>query len=117
MGLSTPNQRSILDVVAGALYRLSRGRIKAPLEKFYIEQHFLYFTEDTLAQALGRAGLAVVECRRELTDLRRLALSPATRLVLHTLFGAARMTGLENRLFVVARATDSAIDSTRTPSG
>ena len=104
VGLSTPNQRSILDVVAGALYRLSRGRIQAPLEKFYIEQHFLYFTEETLAQALGRAGLAVVESRRELTDLRRLALSPPTRLVLRSLFGAARATGLENRLFVVARA-------------
>ena len=56
VGLSTPNQRSILDVVAGALYRLSGGRIRAPLEKFYIDQHFLYFTPETLAQALGRAG-------------------------------------------------------------
>ena len=104
VGLSTPNQRSILDVVAGALYGLSRGRIKAPLEKFYIEQHFLYFTEDTLANALGRAGLAVVDSRRELTDLRRLALSPPTRLLLRALFVLARVTGLENRLFVVARA-------------
>jgi SAM-dependent methyltransferase len=117
VGLSTPNQRSILDVVAGALYRLSRGRIRAPLEKFYIEQHFLYFTEATLAQALGRAGLAVVESRRELTDLRRLALSPPTRLLLHTLFGVARVTGLENRLFVVARAAGSRLSSTRGPSG
>jgi SAM-dependent methyltransferase len=104
VGLSTPNQRSILDVVAGALYGLSRGRVKAPLEKFYIEQHFLYFTEETLARALERAGLAVVARRRELTDLRRLALSPPTRLLLRGLFVAARLTGLENRLFVVARA-------------
>jgi 2-polyprenyl-3-methyl-5-hydroxy-6-metoxy-1,4-benzoquinol methylase len=104
VGLSTPNQRSILDVVAGALYRLSAGRITKPLEKFYIEQHFLYFTPETLAQALGRAELTVVEERRELTDLGRLALSPAKRALLETLFAAARLTGLENRLFVVARA-------------
>ena len=116
MGLSTPNQRSILDVVAGALYRLSRGRLTSPLEKFYIEQHFLYFKEETLAQALGRAGLAVVEARRELTDLRRLTLSPSTRLLLRALFGVARATGLENRLFVVARAAGSPLGSTRAPS-
>ena len=44
VGLSTPNQRSVLDLVAGALYRVTAGRLKSPLEKFYIEQHFLYFT-------------------------------------------------------------------------
>jgi 2-polyprenyl-3-methyl-5-hydroxy-6-metoxy-1,4-benzoquinol methylase len=103
VGLSTPNQRSILDVVAGALYRLSGGRITRPLEKFYIEQHFLYFTPETLADALARADLAIAEERREFTDLRRLTLSPAKRLLLESLFGVARLTGLENRLFVVAR--------------
>jgi SAM-dependent methyltransferase len=114
VGLSTPNQRSILDLVAGGCYRLTGGRLTAALEKFYIDQHFLYFTEQTLAQALGRAGLAVVESRRELTDLRRLSLSPGMRLALNTLFAAARLAGLENRLFAVARAVD---DSTRAPAG
>lgn len=102
VGLSTPNQRSILDVVAGTLYRLTAGRVTRPLEKFYIEQHFLYFTPETLQAALQRAGLETLELRRELTDLRRLTLGPATRWVLETLFAAARWTGLENRLFAVA---------------
>jgi SAM-dependent methyltransferase len=117
VGLATPNQRSILDVVAGSFYRLTAGRLTAPLEKFYIDQHFVYFTEETLSQALGRAGLSVVESRRELTDLRRLTLSAPMRLVLRALFQAARRTGLENRLFAVARASDSSIGSTRTPPG
>lgn len=104
VGLSTPNQRSILEAVAGPLYRLTGGRLRAPLEKYYIEQHFLYFTPETLRGALGRAGLEVVELDRELTDLRRLHLDPAKRAVLRTLFLLARLTGLENRLFAVARA-------------
>lgn len=103
VGISTPNRRSVLDVVAGALYRLSAGRVTKPLEKFYIEQHFLYFDPATLRDALARAGLEAVRVERELTDLRRLSLSPATRLVLETLFAAARLTGLENRLFAIAR--------------
>jgi SAM-dependent methyltransferase len=108
VGLSTPNQRSILDLVAGLLYRASGQRITKPLEKFYIEQHFLYFTPLTLTQALGSAGLDVVELRRELTDLGRLTLSPPVRLGLEALFGVARWTGLENRMFAVARAASVA---------
>jgi SAM-dependent methyltransferase len=104
LALSTPNRRSMLDVVAGTLYRASGGRITAPLEKFYINQHFLYFSPETLAGALDRAGLSVAELVREATDLRRLALSAPKRLVLQALFAVGRATGLDNRLFAVARA-------------
>jgi len=106
VALSTPNQRNIIDRVAGGIYRLSLGQLTAPLEKFYIEQHFIYFTERTLADTLSRAGLRAVDMERELTDLRRLTLHPAMRLVLQGMFGAARMLGLENRLFALARARD-----------
>ena len=104
VGLSTPNQRSILDLVAGALYRASGGSLTGPLEKFYIEQHFLYYTPETLADSLARAGLALVAMRRELTDLRRLTLALPMRAALHALFLAARVLGRENRLLAVARA-------------
>jgi len=106
VALSTPNQRSILDLVAGALYRLSGGRIVGPLEKFYIEQHFLYFTPDTLSAALGRAGFRVVELERELTDLERLTLSLPVRAGLEALFAVSRVLGRENRIFSVARAAE-----------
>jgi len=104
IGIATPNQCSILDLVAGLLYRASFGRITRPLEKFYIEQHFLYFSPATLSSALDRAGLRPVHLERELTELRRLSLSRPERLLLQTLFVAARISGLENRLFAIARA-------------
>jgi 2-polyprenyl-3-methyl-5-hydroxy-6-metoxy-1,4-benzoquinol methylase len=104
VAISTPNQQSILDVVAGAIYRASGGRVTWPLEKFYIEQHFLYFTPATLNDALARARLAPVLLERELTDLRRLTLSPLNRLALNAMFAVSKWTGLENRLFALARA-------------
>jgi SAM-dependent methyltransferase len=104
VSLSTPNQRSILELIAGPLYRLSGGRIKAPLEKYYIEQHFLYFTPDTFRSCLERAGLAIAQLDLESTDLRRLAISPLVRLGLESMVLAARLIGRQNRLFVVARA-------------
>ena len=88
----------------GAVFDLSGGRATRALEKFYIEQHFLYFAPDTMVNALERAGLERVELRRELTDLRRLHLGPVSRLGLEALFAVARLTGLENRLYVLARA-------------
>ncbi|MEE2674743.1 MAG: class I SAM-dependent methyltransferase [Myxococcota bacterium] len=103
VALSTPNQRNILDLVAGGLYRLTGGRATGYLEKFYIEQHFLYYTPKTLAAALERAGFEVARMAREGTDLRRLSLSPFMRLSLQSLFLVARLTGLETRLFVIGR--------------
>ncbi len=104
VALSTPNQRSMLDVVAGLMYRATGGRVTGPLEKFYIEQHFLYFTPASFRACLDRAGLEVVQLDLEQTDLRRLTMHPIMKLVLHTLFATARLTGRENRLFAVARA-------------
>ncbi len=104
IALSTPNQKSILDLLAGAFYRVSGGRHTASLEKFYIEQHFLYFTPDTLGRSLSRAHLDIVEMTKELTDLRRLSLSPVMRMVLEGMFVMARVLGLENRIFAIARA-------------
>ncbi len=104
VALSTPNQRSMLDVVAGLLYRVTGGRITGPLEKFYIEQHFLYFTPDSFRACLERAGLDVVQLDLEETDLRRLVMNPIVRLGLQGLFLLGRLSGRENRIFAVARA-------------
>lgn len=103
VSLSTPNQRNIIDVIAAAMYRASGKRVTGPLEKFYIEQHFIYFTPETLADALCRGGFEVMEMDLESTDLRRLTLSPPMRLVLESMFAAARVLKLENRLFSVSR--------------
>jgi SAM-dependent methyltransferase len=105
MGLSTPNQSNIIDLIAKTIYRLSARRVKGPLEKFYIEQHFIYFTDRTLTDALRRGGMEVISTEKELTDLRRLTLSPVMRLVLQGMFASARVLGLENRLFTLAQVT------------
>jgi SAM-dependent methyltransferase len=104
VSLSTPNQRSMLDLVAGLLYRCSGGRMVAPLEKFYIEQHFLYFTPDTFRRCLGLGGLEVTQLDFESTDLRRLSLSLPVRIGLGALFGVGALIGRRNRLFVIAGA-------------
>lgn len=104
VAISTPNQESILDLIGGLIYRLSGERITKPLEKFYIDQHFLYFTSSTLRQCLVRAGLEVFSEKQEKTDLRRLTLSPASRVLLESMFIAARILHRENRLFALARS-------------
>jgi SAM-dependent methyltransferase len=103
LAASTPNQRNIMESVAGPLYRLTGGRLRAPLEKFYLLEHFLYFTPRTLGRLLTDAGLEVLEMRLESTNLSRLTLHPAMRLGLHVLFLLARPLRLENRLFIIAR--------------
>jgi 2-polyprenyl-3-methyl-5-hydroxy-6-metoxy-1,4-benzoquinol methylase len=103
LAVSTPNQENIMEVVAGPLYRITGGRVRKPLEKFYLLEHFLYFTAATLRRLLADAGLEILELRLESTDLGRLTLHPLVRLGLQTLFLVARPLGLENRLLAIAR--------------
>jgi len=103
VALATPNQRNVMELVAGPLYRLTGGRVTGPLEKFYLIEHFLYFTPATLGRLLEETGFEVLAMRRELTDLSRLTLHPVVRAGLHVLFALARPLGLENRLFAIAR--------------
>jgi len=103
LAVSTPNQRNMMEAVAGPLYRLTGGRLRGPLEKFYLVEHFLYCTPATLRRLLTDAGLEILELRLESTDLTRLTLHPLVRLGLQTLFLVARPLGLENRLLAIAR--------------
>jgi SAM-dependent methyltransferase len=107
LAVSTPNQANIMEVVAGPLYRATGGRLRGPLEKFYLMEHFLYFTPATLRRLLTDAGLEILELRLESTDLTRLTLHPLVRLGLRTLFLVARPLGLENRLLAIARRQDA----------
>lgn len=104
LALATPNQANILDLVGRALYLVTAGRLTSPLEKFYIDPHFVYFTPATLAALLRQAGFEVVVLRQQATDLRRLTLGVPKRLALRALFGVARLAGRQTRLFAIARA-------------
>lgn len=103
LAVSTPNQHNIMEAVARPLYRVTGGRVRGPLEKFYLMEHFLYFTSATLRRLLTDAGLEILELRLESTDLTRLTLRPLVRLGLQTLFLVARPLKLENRLLAIAR--------------
>jgi len=103
VALGTPNQASILEWVAAALYTASGGRIRGPLRRLYVIPHFLFFTDTTLTDTRQRGGLTNVECEQDVTDLRRLQLAPPMRLALATVFRIAKLTGGENRLFAIAR--------------
>ena len=88
------------------MYRLSGARITGPLEKLYIEQHFLYFRNRHAARYPrprrpgGRAPAA-----RAHGSAAAHPFTPPVRLALRALFGVApAITGLENRLFALARA-------------
>ena len=109
VGLSTPNQRSILDAGGGPALPRERGsHHRAAREVLHRAALPLPHARDAQHRRSAGPGSPSSELRRELTDLSRLTLSPATRLGLQALFGVARLTGLENRIFAVARAANGA---------
>ena len=76
-------------------------------------RHLLRTEEDeglaAISEALAASDLThTLHAWLEDTELRRLALSPLMRLALQSLFLVARATGLQNRLFAIARARSGA---------
>ncbi len=101
--IATPHDPSLLSLLAGALYRLSRGRIKFPVRQLYILEHTSYFSLKTLRALLEKGGFRVVKAWKTETDLERYHFSPLLRTGLRGAFFLARCLGLQNRLIAVAR--------------
>ncbi|WP_143268245.1 hypothetical protein [Azospirillum agricola] len=54
----TPNHAGLITRTAAAIRALSLGRIEGPLRGIYDCDHIVFFTPDTLRDAVRRAGLA-----------------------------------------------------------
>lgn len=78
----TIDAASLFNVVADLAWRLTLGRLRAPLELLYDKRHNHYFTARTLRTLLARHGLRVDHTATHRAHLGRWLSEPASRLVL-----------------------------------
>ena len=100
---AVPLYPNFLSMIAAFLYRLTGGRMKAPLKKLYVVEHTSYFSERVLRDLMNRAGFEVLKTWKTETDLDRYAFGRPLVYFLKTAFGLARVLGLQNRLMMIAR--------------
>jgi len=101
--VNTPNENSLLRQVARLLYRGSRGRITAPVNRLYHRYHLHYFAAETLTVLYRRAGFELLEMKTKQIPMSRGRISVATKMAMRALSVAERLLHAEYELFVLAR--------------
>ena len=101
--INTPNEASLLKLLAWLGYRLSLGRFEYPIRKLYHQYHLLYFTPLTLRRLFERAGLDVLKLKGTCIPTAKARGTPLEKRAVWALRGAERLLGREYQLLVSAR--------------
>lgn len=101
--IATPNYPNLLTVSAESLFRISGGRIRFPINQFYIPEHTSYFNLKTLTLLLFREHFTLVRFWKTETDLDRYCFTKVTKSALRIAFLVARIIRAQNRIMVFAR--------------
>lgn len=113
----TPNERSLFKRLPLFLYKITGGRFKSFLKYVYYDPHFYSYSPRCCRNMLARHGFTVDSVRYETTDMTfarkkldhsygkfRLSLF-AVKLLLPLAVLAAKLSGRQNKLVVIARRT------------
>ena len=103
--IEVPSEATIFRRVARALYRLSGGRVRGPLDKLYNPFHLSYFSPKSMRRALENAGLKVVHMYSKesyTTRHGKQAAAGLKRLPIRALVALDRLLGTGAKLVVCA---------------
>lgn len=99
--LDTPNEESLLRVLAQALYKVSFGGFSYPVKKLYHMYHLYYFTPSTLTKMVERTGFEMVVLKKKSIPAVKARGSRAEKTIVKALSLAERLSGREYELFAV----------------
>jgi len=101
--LNTPNEASLMKVLAGLCYKGSLGKVRYPAQKLYHVYHLFYFCERNLRELLTLAGFDTIQVRKSPIPIVKARGSRVEKGVVWTLSWLERLFGMEYQLSVVAR--------------
>lgn len=104
--VNTPNEQSLLKVLARFFYLASAGRFTYPVHKMYHEWHLSYFTAQSLTTVLARSGFKLEVMKRKCISLMKARGGPCERAVVEVLSWPERLLGRETELIAIARKTE-----------
>ena len=96
--IGIPNDKSLLAMIATALYRISCGRVKKGIESIYFLEHVAYYNLKTLSELLKRNGFVLRDHFLTSTDLDKYALPKFEKFIARGILLAGKLLGFENRL-------------------
>lgn len=101
--LALPDDRNLTAMVAMGMYRVTFGAISYPASRVHQIYHVSYFDSDSITRLLTDHGYEVLGIYPDETVRGLINESIVTKAAIGALFAASRVTGLQNKMLVVAR--------------
>ncbi|MDD5217235.1 MAG: class I SAM-dependent methyltransferase [Candidatus Omnitrophica bacterium] len=102
--VALPHDKSLLMVLATALYRLSLGKIRGPLDKVYMLEHVAYYHLGPLKKLFHANGFELADYFYTRTDLAKYKLSRREKMIAACILAGGKVLGCQNRIVTVFRA-------------
>lgn len=99
-----PHDRSFLRILASFVYRVTVGRVRAPLKKAYLLEHVTYYTVGTMKNLFAKHSFEPQCFFMSSTDLEKYHLAPLEKIMASAVLTAGNLFGLQNRMIAVFRA-------------
>jgi SAM-dependent methyltransferase len=100
--LTTDNFDCLIADIARLAYRLTRGRLRYPMERVFIPHNRCYFTEATLLGLVKASGLRVTVFEKMEYPLEKIRTNVAERLVLTGFYAAAAILKRQAQVTILA---------------
>jgi 2-polyprenyl-3-methyl-5-hydroxy-6-metoxy-1,4-benzoquinol methylase len=100
--IATDNFDCLIASITAALYRVTAGRVRYPVERVFIDRNRTYFTQRSLQAVLVQLGLRVVYSEKMEYPLEKIRTNALERTVLAAMYAAAHATGRQAQLTVFA---------------
>ena len=106
--VDTPNEQSLLKVLARFFYLASAGKFTYPVRKMYHEWHLSYFTARSLETVLHKSGFDIDVIERKCISLMKARGGPCEKAVVQVLSWPERLLGRETELVAMAKKSNIA---------
>jgi 2-polyprenyl-3-methyl-5-hydroxy-6-metoxy-1,4-benzoquinol methylase len=100
--LTTDNFDCLIADIARLTYRLSRGRIRYPMERVFIPHNRCYFTEATLLGLVKASGLRLAVFEKMEYPLEKIRANVAEQLILQCLYATAAVLKRQAQVTILA---------------
>lgn len=104
----TINAKSILNYLGHFLYRISFGKISAPVKKLYGFEdfsfhHLYFFSPQSLQYLLEKCGFEVLEFKQQEYPVERIGVNPIMAFFLHIIYFFQNIFNLKTEVTVLAK--------------
>lgn len=101
--VTTPNYASLITFIVEWLYKISFKLISGPVKRFFMPEHYFYFTKRSIENLVENSGFEIIRSITTESAYEIVPMSYIQRKIIGVIFLFGRILNLQNRTIIVAR--------------